>query len=252
MVRLNISSLTDAVDVNCPSYINFSYISSLATKISVPSKIFPIAVNSSLEYTVPVGLEGDVKTSIFVLFVIASFSCWGVILKFVVSVVVTSITLPPQYLTISGYVTQYGAGIITSSSSSITTEKRLNKDCLAPLLTITPAILYVRLLSFLSLSIIACFNSGIPSTAVYFVKPSFMAVIAASLMGLGVSKSGSPAEKLSISLPSALRSAARFDTAIVIDVESALMRFVSINYTLCFFQIIPKKYSIFYVARYWD
>ena len=48
-----------------------------------------------------------------------------------------------------------------------------------------------------------------PSTAVYFVSPLLMAVMAACLMCSGVSKSGSPAPSPMTSLPSALRAAAR-------------------------------------------
>ena len=59
----------------------------------------------------------------------------------------------------------------------------------------------LRLLSFLNFFIIASFNSSIPSTAVYFVSPRLIASIAASLIWSGVSKSGSPAERLTTSSP---------------------------------------------------
>src|SRR5215475_7955429 len=45
-------------------------------------------------------------------------------------------------------------------------------------------------------------NGSIPFTSVYFVMPSRRASIAAALMRSGVSKSGSPAEKLATSIPS--------------------------------------------------
>src|SRR5436190_110190 len=46
-------------------------------------------------------------------------------------------------------------------------------------------------------------SSGMPADGVYFVKPSLRALIAASLMCCGVSKSGSPAPKPQTSTPSA-------------------------------------------------
>src|SRR5688572_7665645 len=56
-----------------------------------------------------------------------------------------------------------------------------------------------------------------PATWVYFETPPSSAARAASLMCAGVSKSGSPAPKLTTSTPSALSSAARAVTARVID-----------------------------------
>src|ERR1700722_17398082 len=64
---------------------------------------------------------------------------------------------------------------------------------------------------------IACFSSGIPSTAVYLVLPASMAWIAASLMLAGVSKSGSPAPSPMTLRPAALSSRALSVTAIVAD-----------------------------------
>jgi hypothetical protein len=55
----------------------------------------------------------------------------------------------------------------------------------------------------LNFSEINFFNSGIPLVGVYLVKPWPMASIAAVLMNSGVSKSGSPAARLTISSPSA-------------------------------------------------
>ena len=60
---------------------------------------------------------------------------------------------------------------------------------------------------------IAFFRAGVPSTAVYLVKPSSMALRAAALMCSGVSKSGSPAPRPITSLPAARISAARVVTA---------------------------------------
>src|SRR5579872_7314565 len=56
-----------------------------------------------------------------------------------------------------------------------------------------------------------------PAGPVYFVKPSRIAVIAASLTGSGVSKSGSPAAKLRTSTPFRLSWRARSSIPIVID-----------------------------------
>src|SRR5882757_1883252 len=60
-------------------------------------------------------------------------------------------------------------------------------------------------------------SSGMPSTAVYLVWPSLMALIAASLMFWGVSKSGSPAPRPMTSRPAALSSRALVVTAMVGD-----------------------------------
>src|SRR5512143_2711162 len=60
---------------------------------------------------------------------------------------------------------------------------------------------------------IAAFRLGVPSTAVYLVKPALIALIAASLMCWGVSKSGSPAPRPMMSRPLALSAAARAVTA---------------------------------------
>ena len=67
---------------------------------------------------------------------------------------------------------------------------------------------YFKLFSFLNFFIIAFFNAGVPSTAVYFVSPPLIAFIAAFLMFMGVSKSGSPAPNPITSLPAALNSLA--------------------------------------------
>ena len=61
----------------------------------------------------------------------------------------------------------------------------------------------------------AFFKAGVPSTAVYLVSPSLIALMAASLILFGVSKSGSPAPRPIISLPAALSSLAFYVTAIV-------------------------------------
>ncbi len=162
-------------------------------------------------------------------------------MKFVSSFVSISTTLPPQYFTSSGYVTQYGAGIITSSPLSMVALKRLKSECLAPLFTMIWSSAYSKLLSLFSLSATACFSAGIPSTAVYLVKSSFIAFIAASFITCGVEKSGSPAEKLHISLPCAFNSCALVGMAIVIDSDSVFMRFVSMKTLLKKFHNYTKK-----------
>src|SRR5580698_3614078 len=60
-------------------------------------------------------------------------------------------------------------------------------------------------------------SSGMPSTAVYLVWPSLMALIAASLMFWGVSKSGSPAASPITSRPAAFSSRALVVIAMVGD-----------------------------------
>src|SRR5664279_5869974 len=64
---------------------------------------------------------------------------------------------------------------------------------------------------------IACFSSGMPSTAVYLVLPASMAWIAASLMLAGVAKSGSPAPRPMTLRPAAFSSRALSVTAMVAD-----------------------------------
>ena len=79
----------------------------------------------------------------------------------------------------------------------------LKQDCLAPLETMIWLDLYSSLLSARSLSAIAWRSSGIPELGVYLVKPPSSEAIAAALMCSGVSKSGSPAPKPQMSMPSA-------------------------------------------------
>src|SRR6267142_1892962 len=63
--------------------------------------------------------------------------------------------------------------------------------------------LYERPFSRLNLSAMAWRSSGVPLAGVYLVNPSFSALIAASLICWGVSKSGSPAPNPTTSCPSA-------------------------------------------------
>src|SRR6185312_11428826 len=71
--------------------------------------------------------------------------------------------------------------------------------------------------SRLNLAAMASFSSGVPSTSVYLVLPSRMALMAASLMLSGVSKSGWPADRPITFLPSATRARALASTARVAD-----------------------------------
>src|SRR5258708_21615792 len=63
-----------------------------------------------------------------------------------------------------------------------------------------------------------------PRALVFWVKPSRMARIPASATGPGVAKSGSPGPKSTMSIPFAIRSWARFITAIVDEISISLTR----------------------------
>src|SRR5690625_7047292 len=62
-------------------YMSFSYISSEIINILCLRQTSPIFSNSSLLYTIPVGLLGELITIAFVLSVTAATNCSGVILK---------------------------------------------------------------------------------------------------------------------------------------------------------------------------
>mgnify|MGYP006257801339 CR=1 FL=1 len=66
-------------------------------------------------YPAPVGFDGEFKMTHLVLLEIAFLSFFAVSLKPSCSVHFTIFGLPPAKRTISGYETQNGAGIITSS-----------------------------------------------------------------------------------------------------------------------------------------
>ena len=68
---------------------------------------------------------------------------------------------------------------------------------------------------------IASFSSGVPSTLVYLVRPSRIALMPASLTWSGVSKSGSPAPRPITSTPRRLRSSTRL---VMASVGDGLMR----------------------------
>src|SRR5258705_148993 len=73
------------------------------------------AVNSSREYTTPVGLLGGFRMNHLVFGVIAASSADGVILYPSSSRHTTGTGVPSARSGISRYETQYGAGVITSS-----------------------------------------------------------------------------------------------------------------------------------------
>ena len=70
-------------------------------------------------------------------------------------------------------------------------------------------------LSRLNFSATALRSAGVPATSVYFVSPASIARIAASLMLRGVSKSGSPCDRLITFLPSAIMRRATVEMAMV-------------------------------------
>ena len=78
----------------------------------------------------------------------------------------TIIGVPSASCTMSGYDTQKGAGIITSSPGFNEAISALNKTCFPPVPTVIMSGVHEILLSFLNFSQIANFNSTIPSTAV--------------------------------------------------------------------------------------
>ncbi len=70
-----------------------------------------------------------------------------------------------------------------------------------------------------------------PSIGVYFVAPSRIAAIAASLIASGVSKSGSPVARLMTSRPSALRRVASASTTPVGEGLTRAMRSETVTLT---------------------
>src|ERR1041385_1613833 len=105
----------------------------------------------------------------------------------------------------------------TSSPSSISAWTKLESACLPPQLTNTSSFVYSRPYSRRYFSTIARRSGSMPRTSVYFVMPFLSASIAASLMRCGVSKSGSPAVKLTRSTPSARSTCALAARASVTD-----------------------------------
>src|SRR4051794_4754145 len=101
------------------------------------------------------------------------------------------------------------------------------RQCLPPAPTVMFSGLYRRLFSRLNLSAIACFSSGKQGVGVYLVTPLSRAVLAASLMNAGVSKSGSPAPKPTTSTPAFFSALALALTARVIESATSFMRSAS-------------------------
>ena len=93
--------------------------------------------------------------------------------------------------------------MITSSPGSSSTWYALYNDCLPPLETTISSGRYCSPLSRSSFSQMALRSSRVPAAGVYLVSPCWMAAMPAALIDSGVSKSGSPTEKLTTSMPSA-------------------------------------------------
>src|SRR3972149_344604 len=108
------------------------FISSDIMKTPFFTAMSAIAFNSSGRYAAPVGLDGLFITIAFVAGVIASSNSSGVILKPFSSRAGRITGVAPDIATITGYDTQYGAGIITSSPFSKNARDRLKNDCLPP------------------------------------------------------------------------------------------------------------------------
>src|SRR6266481_3890727 len=85
--------------------------------------------------TPPVGLLGEFKISSFVFGVTAFSMAEAFTLKPSSAFVDTNTGVPPAYFTMSGKLTQYGAGIMTSSPRCIRTLITLKMECLPPTLT---------------------------------------------------------------------------------------------------------------------
>src|SRR5690349_7915328 len=89
-----------AIDSWLPTKFICSYISSEITYISLWGIITSaIAFNSSFEYKLPVGLQGEEKIIAFVLGVMAFFICWAETLKLFSTVVFITTGFPPASFT---------------------------------------------------------------------------------------------------------------------------------------------------------
>ena len=83
-------------------------------------------------YAAPVGLPGAFRITHRVRSVIASRSSSAVSLKSLSSEQSTTTGEPSLTSTMSGYETQYGAGMITSAPSSTVAVNAMKMTCLAP------------------------------------------------------------------------------------------------------------------------
>ena len=93
--------------------------------------------------------------------------------------------------------------MITSSPASNKTWKRLYIACLAPFVTIIFSNSISKSFWIRSLFAIAFRRSKLPAAGPYFVNPSNIALLVASITSFGALKSGYLALKLQISTPSA-------------------------------------------------
>ena len=100
--------------------------------------------------------------------------------------------------------------------------------CFAPTVTITSeGVMSLKPWARPNQAATALRSWGVPSTWVYLVAPASSAFLAASLMWAGVSKSGSPAPKLTTSIPWALSAAALAETLRVMEGSITDSRFES-------------------------
>ena len=136
----------------------------------------------------------------------------------------TSTGVAPNMRTCSGYVTQYGLGMTTSSPGSKSARARLKSACFAPTLTQTFFGSGRQPRAFSVASQMASLSAGMPVTAVYLEQPASMAFFAASRTAAGGSKSGSPTPNANTSTPRARSSIARAFIASVMLGATALNR----------------------------
>ncbi len=197
--------------------------------------------------TPPVGLLGEFKISNRVFGVIAFSIAAAFTLKPSSGFVSTNTGVPPAYFTMSGKLTQYGAGMMTSSPCWISTLITLKMECFPPTLTTHSFASYDELSSRLCQAQIASRSGMMPPAGVYFDLFSSIALMAAFLMWSGVGKSGSPGPKSAISTPRALSFSASLITAAVGEICMRLMRSVSCTWaprkklTVHSFQFKVKK-----------
>src|SRR5262245_45313818 len=116
-------------------------------------------------------------------------------------------------------------------------------DCLAPELTITSPGSTAKPWALPIQAATALRRGAVPSTSVYLVAPASSAFLAASLMCAGVSKSGSPAPKLTTSTPAAFSFAALAETARVGDGSTTdnLRASFTVSLLVCVFRRAPRR-----------
>src|SRR3954469_15952108 len=94
------------------------------------------ALSSAREYAAPVGFDGELRSTHLVFGVIAAANASAVSLKPLFSEQGTQTGSPSASNTISGYDTQYGAGMMTSSPGLSVAMKALYRTCLPPVPTV--------------------------------------------------------------------------------------------------------------------